>query len=78
MSTRARVTSFGRSFAGGTQDTETTSIVVSLAYYAAVSLISLVLFLLAVVTTPFSQDTATVSETGNDELLAQQNMGIKL
>ncbi len=46
MSASARVTSFGRTFVGEVQDKEITFIAASLAYYAFVSLIPLILLLL--------------------------------
>ena len=49
VSTSARVTSFGRTFVGEVQDKEITFIAASLAYYAFVSLIPLVLLLLVIV-----------------------------
>ncbi len=49
MSTSARVTSFGRTFVGEVQEKEITFIAASLAYYAFVSLIPLILLLLVVV-----------------------------
>ena len=49
MSTSARVSTFGRTFVGEVQDKEITFIAASLAYYAFVSLIPLVLLLLVIV-----------------------------
>ncbi|WP_435077005.1 YihY/virulence factor BrkB family protein [Halococcus sp. AFM35] len=49
MSASARVTSFGRTFVGEVQDKEITFIAASLAYYAFVSLIPLILLLLVAV-----------------------------
>lgn len=49
MSTSARVTSFGRTFVGEVQEKEITFIAASLAYYAFVSLIPLVLLLLVAI-----------------------------
>lgn len=58
MSTRARVTSFGRTFAGEVQDKEITFIAASLAYYAFVSLIPLILLLLVAVSVIGGQELA--------------------
>jgi membrane protein len=55
VSTSARVTSFGRTFVGEVQDKEITFIAASLAYYAFVSLIPLILLLLVVVSVASGQ-----------------------
>lgn len=60
MSTRARATSFGQSFVGEVQDKNITFIAASLAYYAFVSLIPLLLLLLV-----------SVSVVGGDGLSQQ-------
>jgi membrane protein len=49
VSTRARATAFGRTFVGEVQDKEITFIAASLAYYAFISLIPLILLLLVAI-----------------------------
>jgi membrane protein len=59
VSTSARVTSFGRTFVGEVQDKEITFIAASIAYYAFVSLIPLLLLLLVTISVVVNQATAT-------------------
>lgn len=58
MSTSARVTSFGRTFVGEVREKEITFIAASLAYYAFVSLIPLLLLLLVAVSVLATEATA--------------------
>jgi membrane protein len=58
VSTSARVTSFGQTFVGEVQDKEITFIAASLAYYAFVSLIPLLLLLLVAVSVIGGQEMA--------------------
>jgi membrane protein len=69
VSTRARVTSFGRTFVGEVQDKEITFIAASLAYYAFVSLIPLILLLLVAVSVTGGQEMANdIAETAGSAL----------
>ncbi|EMA55186.1 MULTISPECIES: YihY/virulence factor BrkB family protein [Halococcus] len=64
MSTSARATSFGRAFVGEVQEKEITFIAASIAYYAFVSLIPLLLLLLVTVSVAVDQSTANEIVSG--------------
>ncbi|EMA43691.1 YihY/virulence factor BrkB family protein [Halococcus saccharolyticus] len=64
MSTSARATSFGRAFVGEVQEKEITFIAASIAYYAFVSLIPLLLLLLVTVSVVVDQSTANEIVSG--------------